>query len=59
MELDFKVCNEEVNINSIQIPFSPDCSGIVFFDDRNGKRENGLLINPERFAPKKDGIPSE
>jgi len=31
MELDFKVCNEEVNINSIQIPFSPDCSGNPFY----------------------------
>ena len=42
---------KKVDKNKKGKSFSPDCSGIVFWDDNNGKQENGRLILPESFAP--------
>ena len=41
---------KKVDKNKKGKSFSPDCSGIVFWDDRNGKQELPLLIIPEPFA---------
>lgn len=51
MELDFNVCNEEVNKKSIRLSFSPDCSGNPFINC-NGFKTWQLIKRLKRKAGK-------
>ncbi len=51
MELDFNVCNEEVNKKSIRLSFSRDCSGNPFINC-NGFKAWQLIKRLKRKAGK-------